>query len=78
LEMGGKEIEEVQNFKYLGFIFNRKRDYKEHITELARKGRMAVRKVWGLGERMGRNDFIRRWNLFRYLVQSVLCYGVEL
>jgi len=75
---GGKEIEEVQNFKYLGFTFNRKRNYKEHIAELARKGRIAVKKIWGLGERMCRNDFIRRWNLFRYLVQSVLNYGVEL
>jgi len=32
----------------------------------------------GLGERMCRNDLIRRWNLFKYLVQSVISYGVEL
>jgi len=35
---GGKEIEEVQSFKYLGFTFNRKGNYKEHIKELVRKG----------------------------------------
>jgi len=56
---GGKEIK-VQNFKYLEFTFNRKGNYKEHIKELAMKGRIAARKVWGLGERMCRNDFIRR------------------
>jgi len=38
---------------------------------------MATKKVWGLGERIRRNDFKRRWNLFRYLVQSIMEYGVE-
>jgi len=47
-----ERIEEMQTFKYLGFMFNRKDNYKEHIKELANKGRIAVRKVWGLGERM--------------------------
>jgi len=37
----------VQIFKYLGFMFNRKGNYKEHIKKLANKGRIAVRKVWG-------------------------------
>jgi len=68
----------VQTFKYLGFMFNKKGNYKEHIKELVHKGRIAVRKVWELGERMCRNDLIRRWNLFKYLVQSVISYGVEL
>jgi len=27
---------------------------------------------------MYRNDFRRRWTLFRYLVQSVIDYGVEI
>ncbi|XP_039309944.1 golgin subfamily A member 6-like protein 1 [Solenopsis invicta] len=60
---GNKEIEEVNKFKYLGFTFNRKGNYKEHIKELSRKGRLAANKVWGLGERLGRNDFRRRWTL---------------
>jgi len=37
-----------------------------------------LKKVWGLGERMCRNDLIRRWMLFKYLIQSVISYGVEL
>jgi len=71
-----KRIEKVQTFKYLGFMF-RKGNYKEHIKELTNKDRIAVRKIWGLGERMYKNDLIRRWNLFKYLVQSVISYGVE-
>jgi len=47
-----KEIETVAKFKYLGFIFNRKCDYTDHIRDICRKGRLAANRVWGLGERM--------------------------
>jgi len=63
----------VQSFKYLGFLLDREGGFKE----LARKEKRVVRKVWGLGERLCR-DLIRRWMLFKYLVQSVISYGVEL
>lgn len=39
----------------------------DHIKELCRKGRMAARKIWSLGERICKDDFTRRWMLFRYL-----------
>ncbi|XP_077277120.1 uncharacterized protein LOC143905535 [Temnothorax americanus] len=74
----GKEIEEVKTFKYLGFVFNRSGKLAEHIKELCRKGRIAANRTWGLGERICRNDFIRRGILFRYLVRSVMSYGVEI
>lgn len=76
----GKEIEEVKCFKYLGFVFNRNGDYAEitHIRELKRKGRIALCSVWSLGERICRDDFGRRWKLFKYLIQSVITYGVEI
>lgn len=50
-EWGKKEIEEVKNFKYLGFMFNRQENYKDDIKELCRKDRLATKRVWGLGER---------------------------
>lgn len=44
--MGRKiHIEEVQSFKYLGFTFNRNGNYNDHIKELYRKEKMALRKV---------------------------------
>lgn len=73
-----KSIEEVQEFKYLGFVISNKGKYREHIKELERKGKIAARKVWGIGEKMCRDDFSRRWNLFKYLVQSTMAYGVEI
>jgi len=62
----------------LGFTFNRKGNYKDHIRELCRKGRIAASRVWGLGERICKDDFSRRWVLYSYLVQSVMSYGVEI
>jgi len=35
------------SFKYLGFLLDREGGFKEHIKELARKGRRVLRKVWG-------------------------------
>lgn len=41
----GKELEEVTNFKYLDFIFNRKGNCRDHIKELERRERITVNKV---------------------------------
>lgn len=51
-------IEDVQNFKYLGFTFNRNGRYKEYIKELARKCKLAANKIWGLGERICKKDLV--------------------
>lgn len=75
---GTEKIEEVKTFKYLGFTFNTSGNYRDHINELRKKGKKAAGKVWGLGERICKDDFKRRRILYRYLVQSVMEYGVEI
>jgi len=45
LEIGKKIIEEIQTFKYLSFVLNRKGNYREQIKELVKKRRMVVRKI---------------------------------
>lgn len=75
---GGEKLEEVKAFKYLGFTFNRKGDVKDHIKALSTKAKLAANKVWSIGERICKDDFIRRGNLFAYLVRSVMEYGVEI
>lgn len=72
------KIEEVNEFKYLGFTFNRKGNYVNHIKEISKKGRIAAGRIWSLGERICKDDFKRRWTLFKYLVQSIMEYGVEI
>jgi len=40
---------------------------------------MAARKVWGLGDRICKNDFKRTWTFFRYkMIQSVKEYGIKI
>lgn len=75
---GKEEIQEVRTFKYLGFTFNSRGSMANHIADLKKKGIAAAKIVWGLGERICRNDFNRRMMLFNYLVRSVMEYGVEI
>ena len=67
-----------KSFKYLGFIFNDQGNYKEHLSELRRKGVAAAKKIWGLGEIKRKDDFQIGKMLFSYLVRSVMLYGVEI
>jgi len=57
---GDKRIEEVQTYKYLGFVLNNKGNYKKHIRELRGKGGMAARRIWDLEEKLCRNYLKRR------------------
>lgn len=68
----------MQKYKYLGFIFNKNGNYRDHIKELERKGRLAANKVWRLEESICRDDLGKQKMLFSYLVQSVMVYGVEI
>lgn len=60
MDMGKKELEEVQYFKYLGFVFNGKGDYSVHLKKLIKKGRIAANKIWGLGEKICKDDWDRK------------------
>ena len=42
-------------FKYLRFTLNKEGNYEDHLDELKRKGIVAAKKSWGLGERMKKN-----------------------
>jgi len=66
---GKERIEEVQRFKYLGFVLNSCGNYKDHIKELEGKRRRTARKIWSLGEKLCKNDLRKRWILFKYLVR---------
>ena len=77
-EWMGEKLEEVKIFCYLGFIFNRQGNFKDHLKQLKNKGILAAKITWGLGERKCKNDFRRRRMLFNYLVKSVMSYGAEI
>jgi len=74
----GKRIEEVTEFKYLGYIIKKNGEDDGQIKELKKKGNIVMRRVWGLGERLFKENFRRRMMLFRYLVLGVIMYGAEI
>lgn len=74
----GEVIEKVKVFTYLGFKFQRNGDTKEHTRERIRRTNILIREVWGLGERVCKDDFKKRMYLFDHLVIGSLLYGAEI
>ncbi|XP_076661049.1 uncharacterized protein LOC143364789, partial [Halictus rubicundus] len=74
----GKVLEEVAEFKYLGYVVMRDGGQRKHVEDRIRKGAAIMGQVWGMGKRRFGNDWGRRIWLFDRLVWSVISYGVEI
>jgi len=76
----GKRIEKVSEFKYLDYKCNKEKrgGGDRQIRELKKEGNIVMRSIWGLGERLFKDDFRRRMMLFRYLVMNVIMFGTEI
>jgi len=55
----------VSEFKYLGYVLKKNGGDDGQIRKLRKKGNIIMRKVWGLRERIFKDDFRRRIMLFR-------------
>jgi hypothetical protein len=66
------KIEQVSEFKYLGYTFNERATDKAHMREIVRKANKVVgcTSVWEIGERKWGGDFRREMMMF----ESVLMY----
>jgi hypothetical protein len=72
------KIEEVKEFKYLGYVMNERNTAAAHVRELVKKANKIIGVVWGIGERKFGHDFRRRIMMFDSLVKSVMMYGAEI
>jgi hypothetical protein len=54
------KIEEVKEFKYLGYVMNERNTAAAHVRELVKKANKIIGAVWGIGERKFGHDFRRR------------------
>jgi hypothetical protein len=72
------KIEEVKEFKYLGYVMNERNTAAAHVRELVKKANKIIGAVWGIGERKFGHDFRRRIMMFDSLVKSVMMYGAEI
>ncbi|KMQ86830.1 hypothetical protein RF55_14087 [Lasius niger] len=73
----GKEIEEVKEIRYLGYIFQKNGRQDGHIRERIKKAMGILGQIWGIGKRKFGKDLGRRIWLFDTLVWTVLGYGAE-
>lgn len=72
------KIEEVKEFKYLGFTFKKSNTDEAHVKDIIRKAAAAIAQVWGIDERKFGGNFDRRMMMFNVMVKSILLYGVEI
>jgi hypothetical protein len=65
-------MEQVSEFKYLGYTFNERATDKAHMREIVRKANKVVgcTSVWEIGDRKWGGDFRREMMMF----ESVLMY----
>lgn len=74
-----EEIEEVEEFKYLGYTFMKNNRDDAHIREVTKKAAGIMAQIWGIGERKFGRDWERRMMMFNVLVlKSIFMYGVEI
>lgn len=67
----------MKEFKYLGYVLQEDNGNDKHIKDITTKGMIAMRSVWGIGERNFGNKWNMRWKLYEAVVRSILMYGVE-
>lgn len=73
---GEEKIEEVKDFKYLRFHFQKNGSTETHMRETVKKAMIAMTQVWGI--RKFKNNFERRIMLFSSLVGSIVLYAAEI
>jgi len=71
----GRRIEEVKEFKYLGYTLMQNGGQEAHIRERRKKAAIIMREVWGIGKRLWGKDWKRRiCYTIRWYGQ---CWGME-
>lgn len=74
----GKEIEEVREFKYLGYVFQSNGGQESQIKDRVKRGMAVMGQVWGIGKRRFGGEWGKRLWLFDRLIWTVVAYGVEI
>jgi hypothetical protein len=73
----GREYEEVEEFKYLGVTLQRNGRFTRHHRYTARELKRRSSEVWSIGERLYKNNFIVRAQMFNSLVAPIALYAAE-
>ena len=71
-------IEEVQEFKYLGFLFRASGKTNTHIKALKSEAVKKLGRIWGMAERLFPGNFKIRMHMYDSLIASGMMYGSEI
>ncbi|XP_043501615.1 uncharacterized protein LOC122523806 [Polistes fuscatus] len=75
---GDRELEEVEEIRYLGYILQKNGRNERHLEERKRKAIIVMKNAWSIGERIFKKSYRRRKKLFTALVESVALFGAEI
>lgn len=64
MKMGKKEIEEIKEMSYLGYIIQKNDGAEKHIAERMRRTMVAIKQTWSIGERIFADGYERRIKMF--------------
>ena len=65
-----QEIEEVTEFKYLGYMFKYNKD-EAHIQDIRKRAIAAMVQIWSIRKRKFEGDFRRRMIMFNTIIKSI-------
>jgi len=51
---------------------------EKHRRERLRRAMIAMKNTWSIGEKLFKDNFVRRMKMFESLVESVALYGAEI
>jgi len=68
----------VKKIRYLGYIMQKNGGAEKHMKERLRRVVIAMKQTWSIGERLFKEDFVRRVKMFNALVGSMALYGAEI
>lgn len=74
----GEDIEEVKQFKYLGFTFTAGGSVREHVRQTAGKIQRVINKTWGVMKRARINNLKDRLILLEAIARAGFMYGGEI
>lgn len=77
-KIGGKEIETVKKFNYLGYELKENNNEDAHMKYINGKVNSCMGKLWNFGERRFKDDWKLRMKIFDTMIQGIMTYGVEI
>ena len=77
LRCGEMEVEEAEEYKYLGMLFE-KTGWKKHKDKMVRKARRVAAIAWSMVTQVGKLSIKAKLRMYNALVRPHLEYGAEI